>query len=153
MASTLTPSTFNVTIIEEQVVKSNIIKRAANQTTLTVSSVTNVDRRTVTCPTGSFVTLFNLDGSTPGAGTFPSSSLKYARISNLDDTNNLYITVSGSDGRMSQEVTPKSTVIIASSNITSSIGLNNGSLNDDIQFVQALAVGGNIDVDYTIVNS
>ena len=31
MASTLTPSTFNVTIIEEQVVKSNIIK---NQTTL-----------------------------------------------------------------------------------------------------------------------
>ena len=150
MASTLTPSTFNVTIIEEQVVKSNIIK---NQTTLTVSSVTNVDRRTVTCPTGSFVTLFNLDGSIPGAGTFPSSSLKYARISNLDDSNNLAITVSGSQGRMTQEVTPKSTILIASSNITSSIGLNNGSLNDDIQFVQALAVGGNIDVDYTTVNS
>ena len=54
---------------------------------------------------------------------------------------------------MTQEVTPKSTILIASSNITSSIGLNNGSLNDDIQFVQALAVGGNIDVDYTIVNS
>jgi len=150
MASTLTPSTFNVTIIEEQVVKSNIIK---NQTTLTVDSVTNVDRRTVTCPTGSFVTLFSLNGSTPGAGTFPSSSLKYARISNLDNSNNLAITVSGSQGRMTQEVTPKSTILIASSNITSSIGLNNGSLNDDIQFVQALAVGGNIDVDYTIVNS
>ena len=150
MASTLTPSTFNVTIIEEQVVKSNIIK---NQTTLTVDSVTNVDRRTVTCPAATSVDLFNLDGSTPGAGTFPSSSLKYARISNLDDSNNLAITVSGSQGRMTQEVTPKSTILIASSNITSSIGLNNGSLNDDIQFVQALAVGGNIDVDYTIVNS
>jgi len=150
MASTLTPSTFNVTIIEEQVVKSNIIK---NQTTFTVSSVTNVDRRTVTCPLTTSITLFNLDGSTPGAGTFPSSSLKYARISNLDDTNNLYITVSGSQGRMTQEVTPKSTILIASSNITSSIGLNTGSLNDNIQFVQALAAGGNIDVDYTIVNS
>ena len=150
MASTLTPSTFNVKIIEEQVVKSNTIK---NQTTFTISSVTNVDRRTVTCPSATSVTLFNLDGSTPGAGTFPSSSLKYARISNLDDTNNLYVTVSGSDGRMSQEVTPKSTVIIASSNITSSIGLNSGTLNDDIQFVQALASGGDIDVDYTIVNS
>ena len=148
MASTLTPSTFNVTIIEEQVVKSNIIK---NQTTFTISSVTNVDRRTVTCPAATSVTLFNLDGSTPGAGTFPSSSLKYARISNLDDTNNLYITVSGSDGRMSQEVTPKSTVIIASSNITSSIFA--GTFGDDIEFVKAFAVGGDVDVDYTIVNS
>ena len=148
MASTLTPSTFNVTIIEEQVVKSNIIK---NQTTLTVSSVTNVDRRTVTCPTGSFVTLFNLDGSIPGAGTFPSSSLKYARISNLDDTNNLAITVSGSQGRMTQEVTPKSTILIASSNITSSIF--SGTFGDDIKFVKAFAIGGDIDVDYTIVNS
>ena len=148
MASTLTPSTFNVKIIEEQVVKSNTIK---NQTTFTISSVTNVDRRTVTCPTGSSVTLFNLDGSTPGAGTFPSSSLKYARISNLDDTNNLAVTVSGSQGRMVQEVTPKSTVIIASSNITSSIF--SGTFGDDIRFVKAFAVGGDVDVDYTIVNS
>ena len=148
MASTLTPSTFNVKIIEEQVVKSNTIK---NQTTFTISSVTNVDRRTVTCPSATSVTLFNLDGSTPGAGTFPSSSLKYARISNLDDTNNLYVTVSGSDGRMSQEVTPKSTVIIASSNITSSIF--SGTFGDDIEFVKAFAVGGDVDVDYTIVNS
>ena len=150
MASTLIPSTFNVTIIEEQVVKSNTIK---NQTTFTVSSVTNVDRRTVTCPSDTSITLFNLNGSTPGAGTFPSGSLKYARISNLDDTNNLAITVSGSQGRMTQEVTSKSTILIASSNVTSSIELNSGSLNDDIQFVQALAVGGNIDIEYTIVNS
>ena len=148
MASTLTPSTFNVKIIEEQVVKSNTIK---NQTTFTVSSVTNVDRRTVTCPLTTSITLFNLDGSTPGAGTFPSSSLKYARISNLDDTNNLAITISGSNGRISQEVTPKSTILIASSNITSSIFA--GTFGDDIQFVQAYAIGGDIDVDYTIVNS
>ena len=148
MASTLTPSTFNVTIIEEQVVKSNTIK---NQTTFAIDSVTNVDRRTVTCPSATSVTLFELDGSTPGAGTFPSSSLKYARISNLDDTNNLAVTVSGSQGRMSQEVTPKSTVIIASSNITSSIF--SGTFGDDIEFVKAFAVGGAIDVDYTIVNS
>ena len=148
MASTLTPSTFNVKIIEEQVVKSNTIK---NQTTFTIDSVTNVDRRTVTCPAATSVDLFNLDGSTPGAGTFPSSSLKYARISNLDDTNNLAITISGSNGRISQEVTPKSTILIASSNITSSIF--SGTFGDDIEFVKAFAIGGDIDVDYTIVNS
>ena len=150
MASTLTPTTFNVKIIEEQVVKNNTIK---NETTFTINSVSNVDRRILTCPSASSVDLFNLDGILPGAGTFPSGSLKYARISNLDDTNNLAITVSGSQGRMTQEVTSKSTILIASSNVTSSIELNSGSLNDDIQFVQALAVGGNIDIEYTIVNS
>ena len=149
MASTLTPTTFNVKIIEEQVVKSNTIK---NQTTFTISSVTNVDRRTVTCPSSSSIDLFNLSGTTPGAGTFPSSSLKYARVTNLDDTDNLAITVSGSQGRMTQEVTPKSTVIIASSNITSS-AFSGGNFGDDIQSVKAFANGGNIDVDYTIVNS
>ena len=82
MASTLTPSTFNVKIIEEQVVKSNIIK---NQITHTISSVSNVDRRTVTCPSASYIDLFNLSGVNPGAGTFPSSSLQYARVTNLDD--------------------------------------------------------------------
>jgi len=148
MASTLTPTTFNVKIIEEQVVKNNTIK---NETTFTINSVSNVDRRILTCPSASSVDLFNLDGTLPGAGTFPSSSLKYARISNLDDTNNLAITVSGSQGRMTQEVTPKSTILIASSNITSSIF--SGTFGDDIKFVKAFAVGGNIDVDYTIVNS
>ena len=52
---------------------------------------------------------------------------------------------------MVQEVTPKSTVIIASSNITSSIFA--GTFGDDIEFVKAFAVGGDVDVDYTIVNS
>ena len=148
MASTLTPSTFNVKIIEEQVVKSNTIK---NQTTFTISSVTNVDRRTVTCPTGSSVTLFNLNGSTPGAGTFPSSSLKYARITNLDNSASMAVTVSGSNGSFTQELTPTSSMFIVSSNITSSNF--NGSFGDDISSVKIYAISSSADVEYTLVNS
>ena len=148
MASTLTPTTFNVKIIEEQVVKSNTIK---NQTTHTISNVSNVDRRTVTCPLTTSITLFNLDSTNPGAGTFVSSSLEYARVTNLDDTNNLAIIISGSQGTITQKVTPSNTLFIASSNITSS--KFNGTFGDNIESVKAFAIGGSIDVDYTIVNS
>ena len=148
MASTLTPTSFNVKIIEEQVVKNSVIK---NEVTYTISNVSNVDRRILTCPQSTSIDLFNLNGPNPGAGTFPSSSLQYARITNLDDTFNLAITISGSQGTITQEVTPSSTLFIASSNITSSAF--NGTFGDSIEYVKAYAISGSIDVEYTLVNA
>ena len=148
MASTLTPTTFNVKIIEEQVVKNSVIK---NEITYTITNVSNVDRRILTCPNTTSIDLFNLNGPNPGAGTFPSSSLQYARITNLDDTYNLALTISGSQGTITQEITPSSTLFIASSNITSSNF--NGSFGDNIEYVKAYAISGSIDVEYTLVNS
>ena len=83
MASTLTATSFKIKITEEQVVRNSVIK---NEVTHTISDVTNVDHRIVTCPNTTSIDLFNLNGPNPGAGTFPSSSLQYARITNLDDT-------------------------------------------------------------------
>jgi|TARA_R110000796_G_scaffold34512_1_gene89090 hypothetical protein len=148
MASTLTPTSFNVKIIEEQVVKNSVIK---NEITYTITNVSNVDRRILTCPNTTSIDLFNLNGPNPGAGTFPSSSLQYARITNLDDTYNLALTISGSQGTITQEITPSSTLFIASSNITSSNF--NGSFGDNIEYVKAYAISGSIDVEYTLVNS
>jgi|TARA_R110000803_G_scaffold50039_3_gene103983 hypothetical protein len=148
MASTLTPTSFNVKIIEEQVVKNSVIK---NEITCTITNVSNVDRRILTCPNTTSIDLFNLNGPNPGAGTFPSSSLQYARITNLDDTYNLALTISGSQGTITQEITPSSTLFIASSNITSSNF--NGSFGDNIEYVKAYAISGSIDVEYTLVNS
>ena len=89
MASTLTPTTFKVKIIEEQVVRNNVNK---NEVVYEIGNVTNVDHRIVTCPNTTSIDLFNLNGVNPGAGTFPSSSLKYARVTNLDKwvSRNLY---------------------------------------------------------------
>jgi hypothetical protein len=66
MSSTLTPSTFKVTISEEQIVKNNTIQ---NDSVYSISNVTNVDRRIVTIPSHILTPLFNLDNSNPGAGT------------------------------------------------------------------------------------
>ena len=89
--------------------------------------------------------------SDPGAGTFPSSSLKYARITNLDNTNKIALTISGSTTSFTQEVLPQSSIFVISSNVTSSNF--NGTFGNDINFIQAYAIGGNIDVEYTLVNS
>jgi hypothetical protein len=149
MSSTLTPSTFKVTISEEQIVKNNTIQ---NDSVYSISNVTNVDRRIVTIPSHILTPLFNLDNSNPGAGTFPSSSLKYARITNLDDSFNIYLTVSGSIARFTQELLPRSSAFFVSSNITSSAF--NGNLGDDITSIKVSTFNGaNVDVEYTIVNS
>jgi hypothetical protein len=149
MSSTLTPSTFKVTISEEQIVKNNTIQ---NDSVYSISNVTNVDRRIVTIPSHILTPLFNLDNSNPGAGTFPSSSLKYARITNLDDSFNIYLTVSGSIARFTQELLPRSSAFFVSSNITSSAF--NGNLGDDITSIKVSTFNGaTVDVEYTIVNS
>ena len=148
MSTTLTPSTFRVTISEEQIVKNNIIQ---NDSVYSISNVTNVDRRILTIPSYTPITIFNLNGTNPGAGTFPSSSLKYARITNLDSSWNIALTISGSTTSFTQEVLPQSSIFVISSNVTSS--KFNGTFGDDINFIQAYAIGSNIDIEYTLVNS
>jgi hypothetical protein len=148
MASTLNPTTFKVKITEEQIVRSNVIK---NEVTYTIENVTNVDHRILTCPSTTSVDLFNTNGLTPGAGTFPSSSLKYVRITNLDDTYNVAITISGSQGDFTQELTPTTSMFIVSSNITSSNF--SGSFGDNIEFVKAYAMSSSVDLEYTLINA
>ena len=148
MASTLTATSFKIKITEEQVVRNSIIK---NEVTHTISDVTNVDHRIVTCPNTTSIDLFNLNGPNPGAGTFPSSSLQYARITNLDDTYSAAVIISGSQGNFTQELTPTDSMFIVSSNITSSNF--NGSFGEDIEAVKIYAISSSIDIEYTLVNS
>ena len=148
MASTLTATSFKIKITEEQVVRNSVIK---NEVTHTILDVTNVDHRIVTCPNTTSIDLFNLNGLNPGAGTFPSSSLQYARITNLDDTYSAAVIISGSQGNFTQELTPTDSMFIVSSNITSSNF--NGSFGEDIEAVKIYAISSSIDIEYTLVNS
>lgn len=148
MASTLTPTTFKVKIIEEQVVRNNVNK---NEVVYEIGNVTNVDHRIVTCPNTTSIDLFNLNGVNPGAGTFPSSSLKYARVTNLDNTYHVAVIISGSQGTYTQNLRPTSSLLITDSNITSSNF--NGSFGDDIEYVRVYAISSSIDIEYTLINS
>ena len=149
MASTLSSTTFQVRIKEEHVVKD---VHTLNETIYKISDVTNVDRRIVTCPNTTSIDLININGVNPGAGTFPSSSVKYVRITNLDDTYNLVVTLSSSnDEYWSQQVLPTSSFMWADANIT---GSNfDGSLSSSLEVISVYAVSSSIDVEYVLVNS
>jgi hypothetical protein len=93
MASILTPTSFQIKIKEEHIVKGI---KTLNETYSTIGNITNVDRRIVTIPVSTSIDIFNVNGVNPSAGTFPSSSMKYARITNLDNTSSLAVSFTSS---------------------------------------------------------
>jgi hypothetical protein len=148
MASTLTPTTFKIRIIEEQSVRNNLIK---NEIIQNITNVSNIDHRFLTCPPSTSVNLINVNGPTPGAGTFPSSSLQYIRITNLDDTNSIAITISGSQGTFTQKLIAASTTFFSSADVTSS--KFNGTFGDTIQTISAYAASSSVDIEYILINA
>ena len=95
MASILTPNTFQVKINEEHVVNGI---RTRNENVYDIPNVTNYDRRIVTVPESTSVDLINTNGPTPGPALFPSSSIAYGRITNMDDSSRLAVTFTSSAG-------------------------------------------------------
>jgi hypothetical protein len=150
MASTLTPSTFQVKIKEEHVIK-NV--RTINETFYRIGNVTNVDRRIVTCPETTSINLVDFNGLNPGAGTFPSSSVRYARITNLDNSQSLAVTFENSDGvYWTQDLTPTSSLMWASSAVTGS-QFDGGFSGSALTSVDVFAISSSIDVEYVLVNA
>ena len=95
MASTVTPSEFKVFIKEDHVINGI---RTVNENLYRIPNVTNYDRRIVTVPADTNVDLINTNGPVPGPALFPSYSIAYGRITNMDDTNRLAVTFTSSNG-------------------------------------------------------
>mgnify|MGYP003635963129 CR=1 FL=1 len=123
MASTLTPTTFKVKIIEEHVVRNNVNK---NEVVFEIGGVTNVDHRIVTCPNNTSIDL-------------------------LDNSFHAAVIISSSQGTYTQNLRPTSSIFISDSNVTSSNF--NGSFGDDIEYVKIYAISSSIDIEYTLINS
>ena len=68
--------------------------------TQTINNINYVDNRILSIPSESVTTIFNMD-STPGAGTFVTSSVKYVRITNNSVVAPVKIIVSSSTEAMS----------------------------------------------------
>jgi hypothetical protein len=150
MASTLQPSTFQVKIKEEHVIK-NV--KTLNETIYRVANVTNVDRRIVTCPETTSINLVDFNGLNPGAGTFPSSSVRYARITNLDNSASLAVTFTDSNNfYWTQDLTPTSSLMWASSKVTGS-QFDGGFSGSALTSIDVFAVSASIDVEYVLVNA
>ena len=81
-----------------------------------------------------------------------SSSLRYLRITNLDNAYNLILTFSSSkDEYWSQELTPTSSYFLTSADVTGSGFIND--LSSSIENIKAYAISSSIDVEYVLVNA
>jgi len=152
MASTIQPTSFQVKIKEEHVVKGI---KTLNETFFTIGNITNVDRRILTVPPSTSIDLINVNGVNPGPGTFPSSSMKYVRITNLENTSSLAVSFTSSDagsGRnyWSMECTPTSSLVFSSANVTGSAF--DGTFGQSIEFISVYALSQSMDVEYVVVN-
>lgn len=88
MATTITKKTMTVSINES--IDLGPTDDYSNKTIFEISNITEVSKRILTVPTHQ-VSVLTLSSSA-GAGTFVSGSLKYARITNLDNENYIRLT-------------------------------------------------------------
>lgn len=151
MASTVNSNTFRVNIKEEHIVGN---QRTVHENFYRIPHVTNYDRRIVTVPNTTSVDLINTNGVVPGPALFPSSSIKYGRITNMDDSASLAVsfTSSGvSPSYWTMDVLPTSSIMFSGVGITGSDFI--GSFDQDIEFISVYAISSSIDVEYVIVNA
>ena len=150
MASTVDSATLKVQIQED--ITLNGTKRGA-KIVHNFKSITQVDERVMTVPTYD-VNVLLLSGAA-GAGTYETDSFKYARLTNLDDTNFLTVTVlSGSAGSKSvQKLLPKTSMILTSPSLSgSSEGTAFGAFSD-FTAVKASADSASIDLSLFVATT
>lgn len=150
MASTISTATLQVQILED--IELNGVKRGS-RAYHTFADIKQIDERILTVPTYEVDIL--LLSSSAAAGTYATNSFKYARLTNLDDTNYVSITLlSGSQGSKSvQKLLPKTSMMITDLALSgSSAGVSFGSFND-ITAVKASANSANVDLSLFVATT
>ncbi len=145
MASTVDSATLKVQIQED--ITLNGVKRG-DKVVHTFSNITQVDERVLTVPTYE-VDVLMLSGAA-AAGTYETSTFKYARLTNLDDTNFLTVSVlSGSDGsKCVQKLSPKTSMVLTSPAMSgSSAGVTFGAFSN---FTNVKATADTASVDMSL---
>jgi len=112
--------------IEEKLTLSRVDRGAT--TTQTISGINNVDNRILSCPSGSTTTIFSLSNN-PGAGTFVTSSLKYARVTNTSATP-VKLYVASATLAADFLIQTGSSFLLSTSKVSGSHAVNNFTLED-----------------------
>ena len=118
--------------------------------TVTLNNINNVDNRTLTAPSGSEITLFSLS-DTEGAGTFVTSSLKYARITNHSTTVPINLKISSSTENYSVSIDTEGSYFLTTSKLTGSSDVDFNY--DDIVDLKVEPSSSDAKVEYFIATS
>ena len=137
----------NFTYFIRERIKLNGVERGTN-TEHTIPGINYADGRVMSIPSGSITEVINL-ANLPGAGTFVSSSVKYARITNLS-TGSINLQVSGSSTEMNYLVTGSGTFMFSSEFV-------NETFSDfeygDLKSIKASPIDSEATLSYFIVTT
>ena len=117
---------------------------------VTINDIGYFDNRILNAPSGSEVTIFSLSDIN-GAGTFVTSSLKYARVTNHSTSIPINLRVSSSNSNMSFLVGTEGSFMLSTSDVTGSNSIN--FTYDDIISLKVEPSGSNAKVEYFIVTT
>jgi hypothetical protein len=124
-------------------------KERGTSYSFTIPNIEYVDERILNVPSSSVTELFNLN-NLPGAGTFVSSSLQYARITNMSTGSNVNLQISSSTSTTNLLISGGGTFFL-------STGLMTGSLTnfvyDNIKSIKVQPSGSNAKIGYLIATT
>ena len=165
MASTLTASTLTVKITESITLNGSA---QGSENTLSIGSIKQVQKRIVSCPANSETTVVHfkqvVGAATKFDGALDVQDVKYVRLTNLDNSNSLTLSLqvevgeddSGADTSASLLVEPGKSFIIGSPHDGIGVSDTNANLVTNLVNLDSLVVqpGGNaIDVEVFVAST
>ncbi len=143
MASTLTPSTATVQIVESLTLG---VDRGATHTR-TIDNISEADRRVLSVPSASEITVLSV-GTANAQGTFVRSNIRYIRITNLDNTNFVRVRVSrSSHDTFDLKIPAGATFMLHTGDISANSSGSSFSSFDEWDVISAQADTADVDIE------
>lgn len=148
MASTVTPSTATITI-SEGLTLGGVDRSGAH--TRTIENIAEADRRVMTIDSSNEIDLIELN-SDNGQGKFVRSSIKYIRITNLDNTNFIRVRFKKSGAETADvKVDAGATFMLSSGSMDADTSAGAFSAFVDIDNISAQADTADVDIEYVVL--
>ena len=148
MASTVSPSTATITISEGLNLAG--IDRSGSHTR-TIENIAEADRRVMTVDSSNEIDLIELN-SDNGQGKFVRSSIRYIRITNLDNTNFIRVRFKKSGAETADvKVDAGATFMLSSGSMDADTSAGAFSAFVDIDNISAQADTADVDIEYVVL--
>ena len=149
MASTVTPSTATVTI-SEGLTLGGVDRSGAH--TRTIENIAEADRRVMTVDSSNEIDIIELN-SDNGQGKFVRSSIRYIRITNLDNTNWIRVRFKNSGAETADvKVDAGATFMLSTGSMDADTAAGAFSAFVDIDNISAQADTADVDIEYVVLS-
>lgn len=149
MASTVTPATATVQIVESLTLGG--VDRGGTHTR-TIDNIAEADRRVMTVDSANEVELIELN-TNAGKGKFNRASIRYIRITNLDNTNHLRVRFKKSGAETADvKVDAGATFMLSTGSMDADTSAGAFSAYVDIDEIAAQADTADVDIELVVLS-